>query len=367
MERLNLHMALEMAREFDIAVVGPEGCRHFLPPQMEVREVPATPLWQFLWGALRQCLSMARSFRPDIVLAGSGLAAPFAWCAARLAGARLIVYVHGLDLIADYRIYRWFWLPFIRRADLCIANSQHTARLAGSIGVPNSHVVILHPGVELPAEAMAPADFRARFNLGERPLLLSVGRVIARKGLLEFVEYALPQIAAEVPTVCLLIVGEEVPRLLHGTSVGLTERIRERAAALDIAQHVLFLGPQDDATLADAYRAAAVHVFPVLEVPNDVEGFGMVAVEAAAHGLPTVAFAVGGVPDAVADGVSGSLIPPADYLQLARAVVERLRSPADGNVRSSARAFAWQFAWNRFGEKLRGLLRERTIEASASQ
>ena len=50
----------------------------------------------------------------------------------------------------------------------------------------------------------------------------------------------------------------------------------------------------DDQRLSDAYFAADVMVFPVLDLPGDVEGFGMVAVEAAAHGLPTVAFAVGG-------------------------------------------------------------------------
>src|SRR3546814_12930756 len=61
------------------------------------------------------------------------------------------------------------------------------------------------------------------------------------------------------------------------------------------------------------YKAASAHIFPVREIPGDPEGFGMVAVEAAAHGVPTIAFATGGIVDAVAEGESGRLIRPGDY------------------------------------------------------
>jgi phosphatidylinositol alpha-1,6-mannosyltransferase len=356
MERLNKHMALELAREWVVTVVGPVGCGAMLPG-LEISEVAARPLWRFFFGAFRRGLAAAKRMRPDIVLAGSGLAAPFAWCAAKYAGARFAVYVHGLDLIAEHPLYRWFWLPFICRADLCIANSENTARLARAIGVPRSHVSIVHPGVDLPAaELAATNDFRARFDLGNRPMLLSVGRLIERKGLLEFVENALPRVVDEVPDSCLVVLGEETPELLHGDSVGLGARIRERAAALGIERNLRFIGPQDDTTLAEAYCAADVHVFPVREVSGDVEGFGMVAVEAAAYGLPTVAFAVGGVPEAVADGVSGNLVPAHDYEHFAQRIIERLRRRGDEDSHRKAREFAQQFAWENFGTKIRRLL-----------
>jgi phosphatidylinositol alpha-1,6-mannosyltransferase len=357
MERLNRHMALELAKQFDVAVVGPRGCRAVLPDAIGVREVSAKPLWRFFAGALRQGVASARRFRPDVVLAGSGLAAPFAWLAASTIGARVVVYVHGLDLIADHRVYRWCWRPFIRRADLCIANSRNTQRLAESIGVPSQRIAIVHPGVDMPTHETGSAnDFRARFDLGDRPLMLSVGRLIARKGLLEFVENVLPRIVAEVPDACLVVLGDEVPDLLQGSSIGLGERIRRRAAELGIERNLRFIGPQDDATLASAYRAAAVHVFPVRDVSGDVEGFGMVAIEAAAHGLPTVAFAVGGVPDAVADGDSGYLLAPGDYPGFAERVREVIASGDGSPMRGKAHAFAGDFAWERFGERLRRIL-----------
>jgi phosphatidylinositol alpha-1,6-mannosyltransferase len=311
------------------------------------------PLWRFFVAALTRSLVVARRFRPHVVLAGSGLAAPFAWLAAKCAGARMGIYVHGLDLIENQPIYRWFWRPFIRRAEICFVNSHNTARLAAAIGVPDSRIAIVHPGVDMPGPEPETKDFRQRFAIGDGPILLSVGRLIERKGLLEFVERSLPAIVMKHPDVRLVVLGDETPDLLHGDSTRLGARIRARADELGVARNLVFIGPQDDAVLAAAYRATAVHVFPVREVEGDVEGFGMVAVEAAAHGVPTVAFAVGGVPDAVHDGVSGCLIAPGDYVQLAEKVGELLRPSAMGATRAKAQAFAERFEWRLFGAALR--------------
>ena len=81
------------------------------------------------------------------------------------------------------------------------------------------------------------------------------------------------------------------------------------------------------------------------------EGFGMVAIEAAAHGLPTVAFATGGIVDAVAPGQSGHLVPPGDYPALAKAALHVLADDP-GAWQPRASAFAAQFAWPVMGQKL---------------
>lgn len=359
MERLNLHMAIELAKEFDVAVIGPRGCREFLEANIAVCEAaPPKPLWHFFVSVAYASVREAFRWRPDIVLGGSGLVAPFVWAAAKFARARMVVYVHGLDLIASHPIFRWFWRPFIRRANLCIANSANTAALARSIGVDNNRVVVVHPGVTVPAPEANPNDFRKRFNLGNRPLLLSIGRLIARKGLLEFVENALPRIVAQVPAVCLVVIGDEAPEMLQGSSAGLGERIRRRSKILGVDGNIRFIGPQDDNTLSMAYRAADVHVFPVIDLPGDVEGFGMVAVEAAVQGLPTVAFAVGGIPDAVANGISGYLVPAGDYGQMASVLIDLLRGRFVATLRDSAHVFGKQFEWENIGEQLRNVNRK---------
>jgi len=271
-------------------------------------------------------------------------------------GARRAVYVHGLDLVVSSSLYRWLWLPFIRRCELCIANSQHTGGLARQAGVNPERIVVVNPGVEpagLPLNEGHSSLFRDRHELGNGPLLLSVGRLTQRKGLLEFVTYALPEILACAPDARLVVIGDDAPDALSGTGKGLWSRILHNAGQLGIESSLVHVGVVDDNELAAAYSAAAVHVFPVRSVPGDVEGFGMVALEAAAWGAPTVAFAVGGVPDAVKDGESGFLIAPDDYMAFAKATCALLVNPWS---RQSPVLFAENHSWARFGDQLREAL-----------
>ncbi|MEO7478948.1 MAG: glycosyltransferase family 4 protein [Lysobacteraceae bacterium] len=358
MERLNLHMALELASGFDLDVIGPTGCDAELPETIHAEAVPHRPMWRFLPNVFVRALRLARKHRPARILAGSGLTAPIAWIAARLSGARAVVYVHGLDLVAAHPVYRVLWRPFLRRMDLCIANSRHTAGLAESIGIPSDRIVVLNPGVALPVDAdpAAAAEFRARHGLGERKLLLSVGRLTPRKGLLEFVERSLPTIVAAHPDATLLIIGDEAPDALTGSATGMGERIMQAARCIGLSDNIRILGICDEADLSAAYQVSDLHVFPVRNIPGDVEGFGMVAIESAAHGLATVAFAVGGVGDAVADGRSGWLVPTDDYVQFAERVKRALADGIDTGRREQCIAFARGFAWDTFGLRLRELL-----------
>src|SRR3546814_4756856 len=118
----------------------------------------------------------------------------------------------------------------------------------------------------------------------------------ARKGLREFVSGVLPRITARHPEVRLVVVGGEAVDALHSASHSSAE-LMEVAATSGVEQYLSLIGRIGDRALEDAWAASAVHVFPVREIPGDPEGFGMVAMEAAAPGVPTVAYAVGGVPD----------------------------------------------------------------------
>lgn len=352
MERLNWHMAEELAKVAEVRAIGPAGSAAVAPPGIVVREAPLKPLWKFLLRARALARREAKAWRPDVVLAGSGLTAPLALRAARACGARAAVYAHGLDIAVKHPVYRAVWLPAIRRMHRVVANSRATAQLCRDIGVDPARIGIVHPGVELPdtpPSAAAIAAFRAQHQLGNRPLLLSVGRLSARKGLREFVESALPRIVAARADVMLLIVGDMPKDSLHAQAQS-PASIRAAAARVGVADNVRFLGKVSDDELVAAYRSADVHVFPVREIPGDPEGFGMVAIEAAAHGLPTVAFSTGGIVDAVAQNESGKLIEPGDYAAFAAAVLAAI-ARRDGWKESST-AFARQFAWSEFGVRI---------------
>ena len=354
MERLNWHIADELSRYAQVQLIGPSGSAAQRPAAVPVTEVPLRPLPRFLLASAWQAVAVARRFQPHIVLAGSGLTAPAAWLAARASGAHAHVYLHGLDAAVQHPAYRTVWHPAIRRMDGVIANSQPTAELARNLGVAAEKIRIVHPGVTLPTAPQSPAalqDFRQRHQLGNKRLLLSVGRLTTRKGLREFVQQALPAIVQAAPDTLLAVVGDAPADSLHA-SVQTRASIQAVADAAGIGQHLRFLGViTDPQELACAYESASLHIFPVRVLPGDPEGFGMVAIEAAAHGLPTVAFATGGIVDAVAEGESGHLVAPGDYPSLAQAALQILADDP-GAWQPRASAFAAQFAWPTLGKKI---------------
>ncbi len=349
MERLNWHMADELTKHAEVRVIGPAGSATIKPPNIQLQEAPLKPLPLFLLIALFKALWLALRWRPTVVLAGSGLTAPLAWLVGKCCGARTAAYLHGLDIAVKNRSYQTLWVPVFRRLDTVIVNSTPTQNLALAAGVAANKAHIVYPGVSLPAAPQPPARiaaFKQQYGLEGKKILLSVGRLTTRKGLREFVEHALPRIVAAEPSAMLVVVGE-APKNSLGAGIQSVESIQAAAAQAGVAEHLLFLGVITDAAqLATVYEAADVHVFPVRHIPDDPEGFGMVAIEASAHGLPTAAFATGGIVDAVAHGQSGYLAEKNNYPQLADYTLQLLREPLPVE---DVQAFAQGFVWEHFG------------------
>ena len=358
MERLNQHLLNSLAPDWRVVLCGPRGAAAFATPGAVVSEADIRPLPSFLTWTAARAAKVALTLKPRLVVAGSGLCAPIAWVAGRLCGAQTAVYLHGLDIIVPSKLYQLAWLPFIRRCDIVIVNSANTSRLAQRNGVLGSRISILHPGAKIPVlDATAGPAFRTRHGLEDAAILLSVGRLTRRKGLTEFVALALPAIVGAYPNVVLAIIGDEASDALHGTTRSERARIQAAAEAAGVAGNVRFLGRCDEDDLGAAYQAANCHVFPVLELAGDVEGFGMVALESAAHGLPTVAFDVGGVADAVDTDRSGLLVAAGDYARLSEQVSYVLGRQRNVESVEASRQFARSKSWDAFGEQLRKLVR----------
>jgi D-inositol-3-phosphate glycosyltransferase len=220
----------------------------------------------------------------------------------------------------------------VDEADRLIVNTEHEAHQLVSLHHADpARIDVVHPGVDL--EMFTPGDKRAaRAALGldvNESLLAFVGRIQPLKA-----PDVLLSAAAKLPGVRVLVAGGP-----SGSGLAAPDGLLRLADELGIADRVTFLPPQTRDQLVDVYRAA-----DLVAVPSYSESFGLVAIEAQACGTPVVAAAVGGLPVAVRDGVSGTLVDGHDVDDWAAAIDALLRRGPE-TMRAAAVEHASTFSW----------------------
>lgn len=234
----------------------------------------------------------------------------------------------------------------LRRAARCLANSAYTADLFRRARVPPERIGVIGGGVrpeQFPADPAAAAELRAELGVDDRPLLLTVARLVERKGH-ETVLRALPAVREAVSDVAWAVVGEGPMR----------ERLEALTDELDLRAAVRFTGRLAAERLAACYAAADLFVMPSHAVPGELaEGLGLAYLEAAAAGVPSVGSDFGGIPDAIADGETGLLVPPRDSAALAEALVRLLTDSAlrDRMGAAARERVEREFTWRRVAER----------------
>lgn len=348
MERLLQNLAYGIAQYAEITVIGPKGCSKHLPDDVTVHET-SSKLVPFLLGSTLLALVACRKTPFTVIIGGSGLTAPTLRILSSFFGRKTLVLLHGLDLVVSNVAYQSVFIPCIRKIDHVIANSRNTQNIAIEKGVPEEHITIVHPGTDFPdiPGNKELADFREQHGIHFDKTLVFVGRMTKRKGLSSFIQKCLPTILAAEPEAGLLVVGSSPNDSLNGLSE--QTDILSLVDSFEGKERILFLGQVNDADLISSYALANVQIFPVTEVAGDVEGFGMIAIEAAACGTPTVAFNLGGVSDAISAS-NGKLIQPDRYDLFAEAVIDTLRT----NTPSADKCLehAKNFSWDSYNEKL---------------
>ena len=272
--------------------------------------------------------------------------------AKRASGLPLVSTFHGVELTWTARKMP-FLLPFlrhlIRASDAVTANSSHTERLIRE--AVERPVVRIPFGAALEPTSDAPAE-RARREPGSPFCLLFVGRLVQRKGLPHLLD-ALELMPSGRP-VELDIVGDGPDR----------EALERRAGELGLGDRVRFRGFVADSELSRFFAAADAFVLPAVEDDKgDVEGLGVVLIEAQAHGVPVIASASGGIVDIVRHEQTGLLVPPGDPGELAAAITRLaadapLRERLARAGREHARAtFSWDAIIDRLVDVYRTLVR----------
>ena len=254
--------------------------------------------------------------------------------------SRLITYAHGEEvLIAQTSLQLTMMARRVYRAsDLVIANSENTRRIVLDL-CPRARVVCVHPGVDAAAfvtHAGEVAAYRARWQLPAGTVVVStLARMEPRKN-----HAALIRAVAELRRQGLPIAyvcGSEGPELA---------RLQGLADELAVAPWVRFVGRVADREKALLYCASDIYAMPSIRLGEMIEGFGIVFLEAAAAGRPSIAGNSGGQAEAVIDGRTGLIVDGTQASQVASALAKLAGDPAlRADMGRNGRAWALRHDW----------------------
>ncbi len=291
-----------------------------------------------------------RQYHPDVIHCGRCVPEGFvAWTLKRFGGPPYWCYAHGEELVyaGGSRELGWMARRVLRGAERVIANSQTTAEiLRQEWQVPASRITVFHPGVDTTKFVPEVRNLatRERLGWGDRPVVLTVGALSARKGQDTMIR-ALPVICRAIPNVLYAIAGEGWER----------PRLEALANEFGVADAVQFRGPPTDEDLVECYQQCDLFALPNRREGNDVEGFGIVLLEAQACGKPVIAGTSGGTAETMNIPHTGIVIDCTTPDRLAETAIEWLQdSVRRETMGRAAREWAEQkFDWEVLGEQAR--------------
>lgn len=313
MESLSYHLTTRFSGEKKILAMRTRHQGHL------VWFVPYAALYVLCWGWRYDIVHLS-----DLVLACLGWIAKFVW------RKPVAITIHGLDFTYEdgrsmlqriFRIYMWL-VRRVRPFDHLYANSSNTQRLA--IAHDLGPVTAIPLGVQPPCvgRSVTREDLHALVPpvASNAFYILSAGRMVTRKGFAWFLE----QVFVHLPDNAIFV--HAGPINWRGGDME-PERIRSLIEKHHWQKRVRMLGLVPDETLALLFATCDLFVMPNIPVSDDLEGFGIVACEAAWSGMAVVASNLDGIPDAIQDGENGILLPSQDASAWIRTVSRLMCHP----------------------------------------
>lgn len=315
---------------------------------LEVRTHPMTSNRDI--SAIRYCMGLIKSASIDVVNTHSGDDSFICAIAGRLSGRRpVIVRTRHLALPITSKI------TYSRFPHRVVTVSEHVRRyLVEEKGIPGERVVAVPTGIDLERfdPSSTPDTLRDELGLSRDALVAGTVAILRRKKGHHVLLAAIPEILREVPGAVFVFAGDGPQR----------QNIEDKIKELGIGSSVKLLGLRTD--VPAVLKALDLFVLPTLQ-----EALGTSFLEAAAMRKPTVGTRVGGVPEAVKDGVTGLLVEPDDAKGLASAVVKLLKDPelrrsmGEAGREMVERDFSTERMVERMLELYTGLVRQKTKQA----
>lgn len=333
MELFAFELSRSIAEKADLQLVKWTGSGRVKAVLVALPYLFVRSFWQLLRG------------RADVIHAQDGVVAPMAYLLAKMFRVPYTVQIHGLDITYKNPIFRTFVPAAVRRAEVifCISQAAADQMLAAGFEDGKIRVIPLAASDVLHGKAEKEALLSELGLDPYTPTLLTVGRLVRRKGVAWFIETVLPGLVKDYPKLVYLVAGQGEERA----------NIERTVKKMRLGGNVRLLGRVDDGLRLALYNGADVFVMPNINVPDDMEGFGLVLLEAALCGRPIVAADTEGIKDAVHNGKNGVLVPVESASGFSEEIRRFLddRSYAEGFGRSARRFTLDNYNWSKVAEQ----------------
>ncbi|MDP2586551.1 MAG: glycosyltransferase family 4 protein [Candidatus Komeilibacteria bacterium] len=321
--------------------------------QVSVLEVGSTSFYKYFWPKwlklFFQIRKLVKKDRPDLIWVGQVL--PIGTVALLIKKFFKIPYfvsTHGLDIMLPQKSLRKekIMRRVLNESKFITSNSKFTKKQLLNLEIPEEKIEVIYPCPNIKAVTSSLEQIRElkrELGLEDKKVLLTVGRLVNRKGQQKVIQ-AMPALVKKFPEMVYLVIGDGPEG----------EKLKAQSLKLGLKNKVIFLANISDEELPAYYQLADLFVMPAENLAGDVEGFGIVYLEAAMFGLPSVAGKSGGVMEAVIDGQTGLLVDPNNQDDLAEKISfllsdKELRQQFSVNGRIRVER---DFIWNKQAAKL---------------
>ena len=261
----------------------------------------------------------------NCIYISDGLLSPFGLVLKKIFGLPVVGTIHGRDIAFNNKIYQKIVPWSLKRLDKIACVSYTLQNECIKRNIPEHLIEVIPNGIDIEDFecTVSPAHIShfeslAQTSFKKKRILITVGRLVPKKGVHSFLINILPLVVKKNPDVIYLSVGEGP----------LEAEIRTIIIDRQLQEHAFLIGEvgMDSNLLPAVYNIADIFIMPNIPVDNDLEGFGIVALESCASGKPVIASKVDGIPDAIKNGENGILIQHSDYLYFSEKILELLEN-----------------------------------------
>lgn len=345
MQRVSYQLIRELRQRSDITL-------HTETINVAGRGVVAVQTIWFLVKMLFTLPAKAKKFEADIVLFSSMVTALLAYFLRDRLNVPLVAINHGRDVTLQVGIYQRIVPNIFSSLNGVISVSRATRKQCIKRGMDPRKGVALPNGIDLDVtqvpdkvDSRSALEKEFKIPLSGKKMLLTVGRKVERKGDRWFIENVLPKLSADVVYVT---IGE-------GPELDSVKKAAKRSLE---NENIFILGRQPEHILQQAYAASDLFVMPNIPVEGDMEGFGIVLLEANIAETPAVAADLEGIKDVITDGKNGYKVPPQDAQKIVLKIDQVLKNDLKPLSKSSRRYVQEQFGWQQVAERYICYLRQ---------